>query len=100
MYIHIEVLKSPGGNDQADKLATQFMNQTEKWEPLPYFITGEVKFLAFYREHSLTETFASGLKNKRNNDYMEKLKVKVERLFRRFPQRLEIGLIERMDGKA
>ena len=42
-------LQSPEqrGNDHADRMAKQFMNEGERLNPLPYFVAAEENFLAF-----------------------------------------------------
>jgi hypothetical protein len=97
------------GNNQADKLAKQFMRHSEKQEPLPYFIAGEERFLAFHQDNLIGGNIRLWLKEQEEEqlkDNWRKLKVQ-GRLFRRFPQQIKAlskliknWSIERADGKA
>ena len=97
------------GNDQADKIAKQFMDQGETQEPQPYFILGEEKFLAFHLDNLIGGNIRLWLKEQEEEQLMDKWrKLKVQgRLFRRFPQQIKImsksiknWSIERADGSA
>jgi hypothetical protein len=83
-------LESPEqqGNDCADRMAKKFMNQAENMDPLPYFTTGEEKYLAFHQDTLIGGNIRIWLKEQeieRLQDAWRKLKVQ-GRLFRRFPQ--------------
>jgi ribonuclease HI len=97
------------GNDQADKIAKNFMSQAEKLGPLPYFIAAEEHFLASHRDTLIGGNIRIWLKEQeieRLQDAWRKLKVQ-GRLFRRFPQQIKNltkliknWSIKRNEGKA
>ena len=78
------------GNDCADRMAKKFMNQAEDMDPLPYFTTGEEKFLALHKDTLIGGNLRIWLKEQeieRLQTAWRKLKVQ-GRLFRRFPQQI------------
>jgi len=76
------------GNDQADKLAKQFMSRGETQKPLPYFILEEERFLAFHEDDLIVGNIRIWLKEQELEHLRNKWRsLKVQgRLFRRFPQ--------------
>src|SRR3569623_1179898 len=79
------------GNDCADRMAKNFMNQGENLEPLPYFTTGEEKYLMIHLgklNGGNIRTWLKEQETKRCQDAWRKLKVQ-GRLFRRFPQQIQ-----------
>ena len=69
------------GNNQADKLAKQFMRHSEKQEPLPYFIAGEERFLAFHQDNLIGGNIRLWLKKREEQQLRttgESLKLKVD----------------------
>ena len=78
-------------------MVKKFMNLAETLDPLPYFTTGEEKYLAFHQDTLIGGNIRIWLKEQeiqRLQDAWRKLKVQ-GRLFRRFPQQIEILTQER-----
>ena len=85
------------------------MNQGEKLKPLPYFTTGEEKYLMIHQDKLIGGNIRIWLKEqetKRCQDAWRKLKVQ-GRLFRQFPQQIQtltklikIWSIQRAEGRA
>jgi hypothetical protein len=97
------------GNDHANQMAKKLMNEAENMDPLPYFTTGEEKYLAFHRDTLISGNIRIWLKEQ-ETEHLQAAWRKLKdqgRLFRRFPQQIEILTksvkklsITRAEGKA